>query len=302
MNRHVLLDRATALIGSLMAGKDRFFSRSVQSSGFSCNIKDVDLRIPGLKEGRHEIRAGSPAGDLKAAYYVAQLRGGGYPTIIYHHGSGEDPLDFRWFAKNTFRGIFMDTGESPEANIIAVRAPFHGSSLREYKQNISYLSRFVAMLSVSVVLIDKLIAAMKEEMDTAAAVSGISLGGWVANLHRSYFNTADVYIPLLAGAALGELFVCSGYRRMTGKPALANPDKIREVLNFEEEYRKIEDDNVFPLLGRYDQFIQYSRQKVCYGQRKINVLEKGHITSSMDTRSLRDHILSCMDEIDGDEA
>lgn len=301
MNRHVFLDRVTALIGSLMAGKDRFFSRSVQSGGFSHNIQNVDLRIPGLKEGKHELKAVSPEGDLKAAYYVAQLRGRGYPTIIYHHGSGEDPFDFRWFAKNTFKGIFMDAEEPPEANIIAVRAPFHGSSLREYMQNISYLSRFVAMLSVSVVLIDKLIAAIREEMDTAAAVSGISLGGWVANLHRSYFNTADLYIPLLAGAALGELFVCSGYRKMAGRPALANPDKIREVLNFEEEFRRIEDDNVFPLLGRYDQFIQYPRQKVCYGERKINLLEKGHVTSAMDTSSLRDHILSCMRGFDGDE-
>jgi len=49
-------------------------------------------------------------------------------------------------------------------------------------------------------------------------------------------------------------------------------------------------DTVFPLLSRYDQFIQYERQKGIYLPENITVLEKGHITGSMDFKALREHI------------
>lgn len=292
MNKNILYDRLTAIAGAILAGRNKFFSKSVQSGSFADYIPDIEMETPSLEEGISHLTASTPEGELDAAFYVQQLKGKEYPTVIYHHGSAEKPFDFRWFAKNTFRSVFLDAEEPPEANIIALRAPFHGDSLRGYKDKMCYLSNFVAMLSVSVVLTQKLISALRRKDYGPVAVSGISLGGWVANLHRAYFNSADIYLPLLAGAALDELFITSYYRKLAGKPARENPDVIRKLLNFEDDYMKVEDDNVFPLMGRYDQFIQYPRQKLCYGGRSINVLEKGHITASLAAGALRGHILS----------
>jgi pimeloyl-ACP methyl ester carboxylesterase len=259
-------------------------------------VQGIDLELPEIKEGKTELAVGTPEGETDAAFLAVSLKGEGYPTIIYHHGSGEHPFDFGRFSKNTFKNILVDTDEPVEANIIAVRAPFHGASLKLYREKISHLSSFVLMLSVSVVLIDKLAAAVREKFGAPVVVAGISLGGWAANLHRAYFNSADIYIPMLAGAALGELFISSSYRRLVGRCAREKPEVLREVLNFEDDFLKVADDNVFPLLGRYDQFIQYHRQKLCYPEGSINVLDKGHVTASIASGTLRDHILYAIEK------
>ena len=292
MNKDILVDRITAVAGAILAGRNKFFARSVRSGSFADYISDISMDAPAIEEGVFQLAAYTPEGALDASYFIKQLRGREYPTVIYHHGSAENPFDLRRFAKNTFKSIFLDAGGSPEANLIALRAPFHGDTLRSYKSNMCYLSNFVVMISVSVVLAEKLITALRSRDFGPVAVSGISLGGWVSNLHRVYFNSADIYLPLLAGAALGELFLTSCYRRLTGKPARENPDLVRKLLNFEEDYIAVEDDNVFPLMARYDQFIEYPRQKVCYGEREVNVLEKGHVTASLAAGTLRGHIIS----------
>jgi hypothetical protein len=50
---------------------------------------------------------------------------------------------------------------------------------------------------------------LAERSDALVVLVGTSLGGFAANLHRTCFGTADRYVPLLAGAAFGQLFVSS---------------------------------------------------------------------------------------------
>jgi len=295
MNKHIFYDKLTAQIGSAALGKDRFFSNSIESASYTEHLKHISVEIPGIEEGFHETEAKTLVGKTDPAHYVMQWNGNEYPTIIYHHGNNERPFDFRWFAKNSFKKIFVDVKKPLEANIIAVRAPFHKGSLRHYQKKITCLSNFMAMLTTSVKLIEQIIDNIKKDTYTSTVlVSGISLGGWVTNLHRSFYNSADAYVPLLAGAALDHLFTGSAYKKMGGLIARENPDKIREILNFEKEFKKVMDDSVFPLLGRYDQYIQYERQKRCYKNQPVKLLETGHVTSLLAADQLRKHILSVL--------
>ncbi len=293
MNKHIFIDRLTALMGSAASGRNRFFSNSVESQGYQEHLNNISLAIPEIREGRHEVPAGSLAGEMDPAFYVNQLKGKDYPTILYHHGNNERPFDFGKFAKNSFKTIFLDAPGPIDANIIAIRAPFHNDSLKHYQQKIADLSNFMALLCTSVELIEGVVQKLKEEGYAAPIlVSGISLGGWVTNLHRSHHNTADIYAPLLAGAALDDLFTRSIYRKMAGKAGRESPATLRSTLNFEGDFEKIKDNNVFPLMGRYDQFIRYERQKTCYGNHKIQVIDKGHVTSLLNAGLLRNHLLS----------
>ena len=52
-------------------------------------------------------------------------------------------------------------------------------------------------------------------------------------------------------------------------------------MNFDDDFAKVDNCNVFPLLGRYDQIIKFERQKQCYDENLITVLEKEHITASL---------------------
>lgn len=294
MNKHIFYDKMTAGIASFASGKHRFFSKSIESASLKEHLDSVSIEAFGITKDIHELKAESRVGGLDPAFYAAQLIGTDYPTIIYHHGNNERPFDFGKFAKNSFKVILCDTDQPIEANIIAVRAPFHNASLKDYQRNISQLSNFAAMLMTSVKLIEQLAAVLKHTYSGPILVSGISLGGWVTNLHRTFYNSADAYVPLLAGAALGELFLTSGYRKMAGELAAAHPAEIRRILNFEQKFRRVPDNNVFPLLGRYDQYIQYERQKICYGDRPVNVLETGHVTSLLAADKLRDHIVKVL--------
>lgn len=246
--------------------------------------------MPSLQAGAPvELAAETLVGRLDPAFWVYRWRGPQYPTLIVHHGNNERPFDLGRFAANTFRPVLME-GEPFLANLIILRAPFHRST-QEYMVKIGELSNFVAMLAVSVALIEELVWACKQQSDQPVLVTGISLGGWVTNLHRAYYNSADRYLPLLAGAALAEVFLTSGYQKLTGQPGRENPDILRHILNFEDEYVRVADNNVDPLLARHDQFIQFDRQKHCYGDRPIRVLGKGHIATALASGDLRQHLL-----------
>ncbi|NOX89469.1 MAG: hypothetical protein GXO77_10615 [Calditrichaeota bacterium] len=298
MNIHAILDKFVIGLSALAAGKNTFFCKSIDSPAFSDHLQNVDLQFPEIKNpGKYEVVAETLAGQLDAAFWIAQWKGNSFPIIIYHHGSNERPFDTGWAAKNSFKNIFLSGSRFAEVNLIALRAPFHNDSTGDYMRKMGYLNNFTAMNAVSVKLIEALVSYYKPFMKNAIIVSGISLGGWATNLHRAYYNSADAYIPVMAGAALNAVFTSSVYRKLTGKLARQNPQVLKTVLNFEEEFRKISADNVFPLLAAYDQIITYERQRKCYGKRAVNVLEKGHISGALAYGEIRQHFLAVTDSL-----
>ena len=177
MNKHVFFDQLTAALASTALGKNRFFSQSIESPGYKAFLDEITLSVSSLEEGIHETEINISNETLDPAYYVAQWKGTGYPTIIYHHGNNERPFDFSRYAKNSFRTIFMDQKDPIDANLIAIRAPFHHSTLRAYQKKVGHLSSFVAMLAASTKLIDALVDELRNKTDSRIIVSGISLGG-----------------------------------------------------------------------------------------------------------------------------
>lgn len=292
MNRHELLDLFSVILSSRTSGGRRYFSRTTETPGFRDYLPRVSLDLPSFTgEGVYEVAATAPPRAADPAFRVYRWKGPGYPTLIWHHGALERPFDFGRMAKNIFRGIFPPESSPPDANLILVRAPWHAGPPEEYHRVVSSLMGFMAVLATSVRLIDALVARLREMESGPVALSGISLGGWVVNLHRTYLNTADAYIPLLAGAALGELFLTSDFRRMTSPHALLLPGRIRRALDFEADFRAVRDSNVFPILARHDRFIRYDRQAPAYEGHPVRVLEKGHITAALSPGLLREHIL-----------
>jgi len=275
-----------------MTGKSKFFADSVETSTFSEHLAAINFKFPSVKgEGVYEVITETFAGRVDPAFQVVQWQGKGLPFIIFHHGNNERPFDFGITSKNTFKNIFYQKKDFEDTCLVSLRAPFHQDT-KEYLKKIQHLTHFVSMLAVSVKLVEKLVLYAREQGFLPVVVSGISLGGWVTNLHRTHFNTADAYIPMLAGASLAEVFLTSAYRTLTGNLALENPQILREALNFKRKFSRVGDDNVFPLLAKHDQIIQYDIQKRAYGRRPIETLEKGHVTAALDSVALRHHVIS----------
>ncbi len=101
MNIHTMLDKLSINLTALFLPKLKFFSDRIESPTFPEHLKNIHIRLPEIeREGQYEVRADTLIGSLDAGFKIAQWKGADYPTVIYHHGSGENPYD------NSFNYIF----------------------------------------------------------------------------------------------------------------------------------------------------------------------------------------------------
>ena len=295
MNRHELADLISLNLAGLEAGRTRFFEQTVESLPFRAHLEAVRLDpLPGPMLGAHEVPTSTLVGTVDAAYLIYRWKGAAYPTIIYHHGNRERTFEMSGKSKNTFRTILANGTREIDANLVAIRAPFHRMATREYLQRMGTIENFLAMLAASTALIERIVYECREGGCNRIMVAGLSLGGTVANLHRTYHNTADLYVPMLAGATQGDTFTVSAYRRLLGRAGRHHPEAVQELLNFTSEYLRVRDNNVFPLLARYDQYVPFELQEECYVDRPVRVMERGHITTALSPELLRRHVVDVL--------
>lgn len=284
MNIHGLIDTMAVGLGASFMRK--YFRDGHRSAGVAENIEAVSISFPSLKgEGDYEFNAETPVGELDAAFRAAQLIDGDHPWLIYHHGAAEIPFDYG------FNRIFPLQNRSIEANMLLVRAPFHRSR-KEFQHGIRTLANLVAMLAVSVCVIEHLVGEARQSSESKVLVAGTSLGGFITNLHHIHFDSADAYTPLLAGLAMDDAYLYSAYSKATAVTAKENPDTIESVLNFAEEFAAVDHSNVFPLLAIHDRLIRYDIQKASYGDCPVAEIPRGHTTGALSYSELRKHVLA----------
>ena len=290
MNKHVFIDSFPVSLASPIFANNKMFRESIESPSYDELIETTILKWPAIKgEGFYEVQANTPFGILDPAFCIAQWKGHSYPTLIYHHGNNERPFHNYGFGKNTFKRIFLSANEDIPANLIVVRAPYH-RCFRTYLRQIGKLSTLTTLMIASVKVVENLVN-FASAKGNRVVLSGMSLGGWVTNLHRTFYNSADYYIPMLAGTVPSDVFTNSIYRKLTAKLAHKNCSRVEETLDFMEQFTKRAEDNIFPLLARYDQVMRFEKQKESYGNNPVAVIEKGHFTGSLASSELRSHIM-----------
>lgn len=288
MNMNAFLDNLAMSIASFSMSKSKYFRESIVSPTFKEHLEAISMELPDITgEGFYEVKANTLVGELSSGFKIAQWKGESYPIIIYHHGVTELPFDL------SFNKIFPYKKKEVPANLIVIRAPFH-SSIKEFTNSIKELANYTAMLSVSTKLVEFLIQHYKKNTSNYIVVTGTSLGGFVTNLHHTYFNSADVYKPLLAGPCIGEVFLNGAYSKMTAPLAKGNPETIRRILNFSDDFAKVDNINVYPLLGLHDQIMDFEVQKKFYREESIVIIEKSHTTGATAYKELREHILGSL--------
>ncbi len=284
MSIHGFIDSAAVGLGAKLMPK--YFRDGCESETVAENLKHISIDFPEIAGKRdYELFPGTLVGELNAAFRLAQWVGGSLPTVIYHHGASETPFDYG------FKGIFPLHKQQIAVNFFLVRAPFH-RNMKDFKQGIRTLANVVAMLAVSVRVIEHLVQHARKVGDGKVLVAGPSLGGFITNLHHIHFNSADYYTPLLAGLAMDDAYLYSTYSKATAREARDNPAAIKAVLNFEQEFAARDHSNVFPLLAAHDRLIRYEKQKASYGNCPVETMAKGHTTGALAYAQLRSHILN----------
>lgn len=283
MSIHGLIDDLAIGLGAKFIPK--YFREGIESTGLKEHLQGVKLEVPEIKgEGDYDVSATTLVGELSAGFRITRWIDESAPVIIYHHGACEIPFDYG------FKGIFLSKKQKIQANLIVIRAPFHGS-MKEFQHGIRTLANVVSMLSVSVCLIDHVVKYCKELKAKRVLVAGASLGGFITNLHHIHYNSADVYTPLLAGLAMDDAYLHSTYSKAVAPHAKENPANIESTLNFEADFAKRDNSNVYPLLATFDRIIKYERQKASYGECSVESFDKGHTTGALAYNYLRQHVL-----------
>ena len=99
MNVHELLDVGTIELSAALARNAKFFTRSLDSRPLIEVAAESEASVDDVgRAGERIVTVDTPVGAFEAAYMPWQWRGPDYPTIIYHHGSGERPFDFGRFS------------------------------------------------------------------------------------------------------------------------------------------------------------------------------------------------------------
>ena len=283
MNIHIILDTITAEIGGLYGDRYKFFREGINSNSIEEIINGIKMDFkPPVLSSEYIIPVNYGENTGYARYSLIQWRGGNYPTIIFHHGSGQH--NYTGFLKRMFSKSVIEN-----INLIGVSIPFN-RNIKEYLYCIGSLERFVFSICSSVRITESLGGWLRSMGDGKIISGGISLGGWVSNLHFAYFETLDEYRPMFSGAALDDLFNNSIYKKLTALRAGDNPGEITRVLNFEKKFSEGNIQKVYPLLAEYDQYVRVEPQRSIYKQENVTVVKAGHITGSLNYKVLMDHL------------
>ena len=265
------------------------FQHGVDSPSLSAHLAAVRLTLPGLTATRHyTVRAHTLIGEVAAGFQVRWGARPDLPAIVYHHGIAEMPYD------KSFRGIFR--GSLPgQAHLVAIRAPFNRTWL-DLLPGLGSMQHFLTMCAVAVQLGERVRQELLARGARGSMVVGTSLGGFLTLVHHLMFDTADGYVPLLAGPDLAHVMLGTHYRRFLASQALAHPMLLRDLLDLRQALPASDTRRVLPLLAQYDRDMLYAHHAACYTASGIPVvtIARGHITGSLAFAALRAHVLACI--------
>jgi hypothetical protein len=279
-NKHVLYDRVILGMLRLFSMNKKYFSESTDSQPFEEHLHGVTYDLPEVDhEGYYEFEVETLAGKMDAGFNIQKWKGRNTPTVLFHHGASEHPFD------RSFNQIFPSE-YSVNANLIAIRSPFHRKSSSELWEAAVHLSRYIALMAVSVKVTESILSRL---VDTShSVVAGYSLGGFITNRHHMQYNTAGAYIPCMAGTAHAEIFLSTW---KAAPKAVKEAHILRDHLNFDKAWAAQPHTNVFPVLGLYDTLNLYEVQGASYGDVPVETWDVGHLPGAAHYPLLREKIL-----------
>lgn len=265
INRHVLFDKVLLMTFRYLGSP--FFSRSIDSPPLLDHLAAVTFDRNQIGDhGEFEFIASSLAPAVSVKVNVFHNAGALAPVILYNMGGGEAPYD------GTIKRAYP-ASEDPGVSIVAIEAPWQRDRA-QLANAFEDLNTYMAMLAITIRMNEWLLRSDQFSRSPRKVIAGTSLGGFVCNRHHLEYNSADAYVPLVAGTLHGEIFLST---IRSSKLVTDNPCVIRKHLNFQDQWDRAPHNNVYAQLGRYDQLNQLEVQGPSYGNAAIDIWEGGHM-------------------------
>ena len=131
---------------------------------------------------------------------------------------------------------------------------------------------------------------------SGSVMTGYSLDGFMVLVYHIIYGMADHYAPLLAGPDMVPVLVDTNYRYFLSELALAQSDRVRNLLDFLSAFQASETPRVSPLLALYDLPMLYAYHNQCYVayDAPVAMIVRGHLTGALALGALCQHLLTCL--------
>ncbi|MFN3238693.1 MAG: hypothetical protein ACE37D_16750, partial [Pseudomonadales bacterium] len=220
-NRHVLADKL--MVWTFRNLGKPFFSDSLETCDFEEHLGAVHFDGPCLSTpGLYEYKVGSLGEDTTLQVRLLHKIEPDAPLLIYTMGGGEAPFDYT--ASRAFP-------EFCGVNVVAVEAPYQRSK-QQLEAAFAKLNNYMAMLAMTVAMNEAILKAPIFSNCPQTMIAGTSLGGFIANRHHLTYNSADLYLPMVAGTRHGDIFLTT---MKASKPVQRSPSDLTKHLNFEDK-------------------------------------------------------------------
>ena len=268
------------LVDRVAYSEPLYFPKGVETADFAEHLEAINLEIPNWdKEGLYEVKASTKAGALDPAFLVYKWNSDTSNTLIFHHGASEYP--FYGIFSNIFKKeILSDLG----INLIVVRTPFHKQK-GALKQGTATLSTFMATMATSVRLTEELIHTLRQRGVQTIEIGGFSLGAVITNRHRTMYNSADFYVPIVGTVAHEKFFIFP--KKNTTESEMERNKIITHHLNFSAQWQENKSPNVFPVMARYDLFLPLHEHAPAYGNIEVEIWNTGHLSTALFSDAMR---------------
>lgn len=212
------------------------------------------------------------------------------PTFLYHHGLG-DPVPGLQLR------TVIDPNKHNKYNLILIKAANHNRTKTLSLECTSSFGRLASTFCASIIAVNEVVNYHKSQSRKPIILTGISIGGMVISHHHFLHTTADYYFPIISYPNIGEILMDPVYKNIVAnQQKLRNNKSIKKCFEIPKELKNKPKSKIYPVIGRYDNLVNYQKSKKFWRGYKVKTIPTGHYSVFTAGEDIRDYIKNTIDK------
>jgi hypothetical protein len=236
--------------------------------------------------GEHKLHLDSRLGEIACKVMVRPAADASAPLLLYHHGLAEFPYTSSWRR-------LLPKDAPIAAHTVAVQAPYHNNLADPVRIGFSSTEHLYQMLAGSMRIMQYVQDQFARQGSAYTVASGVSWGGITSLLYGGLLGKTRATVPLFASPRLSQAIWDA--TQMFGRDLPVTREELDAVLDFTPIYERIDQRQVFPVLGEYDLFFRLENHAPVYDENSLVTLPLTHVGAMWQGNgTVREHVLGAL--------
>ena len=236
--------------------------------------------------GEHKLHLDTRMGEITCKVKVRPTADPHAPLLLYHHGLAEIPYTSTW-------NKLLPANEPCPAHTVAVQAPFHANMAEPLRVGFASVEHIYQMLAGSLRIMQYVQDQFEKEGAAFTMASGVSWGGITSLLYEGLFGSTKATVPLFASPKLSQVVWDAG--QLFDRDLPVSRAKLDALLDFTSIYERINQRQIFPVLGEHDLFFRLKNHAMVYEKTPLVTLPVTHVGAIWYSNgTVRKHLLNSL--------